>query len=141
MSDDQERLANSMSQEENFVAKFFKKRGFFIHDYEAAYHRQNKRADMLMQRVENLQREQKRKDEVFYKTIQGMDPFWRGWTREELDLLHRDLIILFLELRPIIGCENVKHGIGNISAGFSPDGKRQLDMVNEDVQTIKKVAD
>ncbi len=141
MSDDNERLAGEIESSQNFVAKFFKRRGLFVHDYEAAYYRQNKRNDMLMQRNQNYREEQERRDEAFHKTINALDPFWRGWTRAELDKMHTDLIHLFMNLRPILGCENVKYGIGNISAGFTPDGKRQLDMTNEDVQNIRAVAE
>lgn len=141
MSDDNERLAGEISGKENFVAKFFKRRGLFVHDFEAAYYRQNKRADMLMQRIQNLREEQERKDDVFYAAVKGMDPFFHGWTRKELQFLQTELIELFINLRPLLGCENVKYGIGNISAGFSPDGERELDMSNEDVQNIRTVAE
>lgn len=141
MSDDQERLAGEIGKSDNFVANFFKRRGFFVHDFEAAYYRQNKRADMLMQRVQNIREDGERQKTAFERLIRDIDPFWRGWARVELDQLHTDLILMFLHLRPILGCENVKYGIGNLSAGFSPDGKRELDMSDEDVQNIRQVAE
>lgn len=123
-----------------YVEKFFNKRNAKIHDYQVAYERQKKRSDMLMIRVDNLKKEQERRDKVFYNTIRDLDPFWRGWTREELNFLHRELIELFLNMRPLMGCENVKYGISNIAQGYSPDGESQLDMQNEDVQDISAVA-
>lgn len=123
-----------------YVEKFFKKRRAKILDYQVAYERQKKRSDMLVIRVDNLKKEQERRDNVFYQTIQALDPFWRGWTREELDFLHRELIELFLNLRPLMGCEHTKYGISNIAQGYSPDGENQLDMANEDVQNVREVA-
>jgi hypothetical protein len=125
----------------SYVENFFKRRKAKIHDYQAAYERQKKRSDMLMIRVDNLKKEQERRDDIFYKTIKGLDPFWRGWTREELNFLHTELIELFVNMRPLMGCEYINHGIGNIAAGYSPDGQSQLDMQNKDVQNIRAVAE
>jgi hypothetical protein len=126
-----------------YIDKIFKKREPKVLDYQVAYERQKKRSDMLMSRVENLKQEQVRRDQVFYETISALDPHWHSWhsmTRAELGMVRRDVKELFMEMRPLMGCENIKYGISNIAQGFSPDGESQLDMVNKDIQNIRKVA-
>ena len=109
-------------------------------DYQVAYERQMVRNNMLEARVQNLKNEIDRQHTEHVRSLNTLDPTVRGMTRHELGVFRRWLIELSVEIRPVLGCENIRYGIQHLAGGYTPDGLTQLDLYDDRQKAIYDVA-